>query len=392
MFMSKINCQNVAIAIVLSFVAAAHVGAATVTPVSCSSTDVQSAINNAANGATVLLPVCGTTTWNTTVTIPNTKGITLDGNNLVLVRGSLADWSPLIKISPNASTTTRITRFKMSDTKSSQGYFITTSGGNESSAKFRIDHCTFMGLEMLRHIGINDPIYGLLDHNTFTWSGNNEVIHNEAYGASSTAGWTNDVTPGSAQALYIEDNDFVNQTSGSPAYFWGGSAVQGYYGARTVIRYNTLTMAQIDMHGTAGAIGARWWEIYENTFVVVPNGNQDPYMAIRAGSGVIFNNHTGGATNLGIEEIELVEEDGGYPALYQIGRGKNQTLDPAYVWGNDGNMSIKSHSSNVQAGRDFILSSKPGYTPYTYPHPLQNGGGVTTSPTPEAPSNVRIIQ
>src|SRR4051812_39594951 len=139
--MLKINRQTIAAAIFLLLVLVWEAKAATVTPPSCSSTDVQNTINNAADGAVVLLPTCTTTTWNTTVIIPNTKGITLDGNNLIVMRGSLADWSPLIKISPNASTSTRVTRFNMSDTKSSQGYFITTSGGNESSAKFRIDHC-----------------------------------------------------------------------------------------------------------------------------------------------------------------------------------------------------------------------------------------------------------
>ena len=387
--MRKISHGTLALGLVLTI--GMGVGeAATRTASSCSSTDVQNAVNAAANGDTVQLPTCSSTTWNATVAIPSTKGITLDGNNANIVRGSVADWSPLVKLSPNGSTGSRITRFNMTDSKSIQGYFITTSGGNESSAKFRIDHCTFSGLNVLRHIGVNDPVYGVIDHNTFTFSGNNEVIHNEAYGADSTAGWSNDVVPGSGNALYIEDNTFNNQVSGNPAYFWGGSAVQGYYGARTVVRHNTFNMTQIDMHGTGGAIGARWWEIYDNTFNVAQNGNQDPYMAIRAGSGVIFNNHTSGAQNLGIEEIELVEEDSGYPAAYQIGRGKNQSLDPAYVWGNGSNMAIRSHSSNVAVNRDYYLTPKPGYTPYVYPHPLVTG--TPAIQTPQAPSNVRLIK
>src|SRR3990167_2350235 len=41
---------------------------------SCSSADVQNAINAASNGDRVLVPA-GTCTWTTAVSIPNTKGI-----------------------------------------------------------------------------------------------------------------------------------------------------------------------------------------------------------------------------------------------------------------------------------------------------------------------------
>jgi hypothetical protein len=337
----------------------------------------------------VKLPAGCTVTWNAGVSIPSSKGITLDGNGASVARGNLPDRSALISVSVNASTTTRITGFAFTDTKSAAGYFIVVGGGNESSAKFRIDHCSFTGMDLLTHVNIIAPIYGVIDHNSFTWDKNNEVIHNEAYGAASAAGWANNVVPGSADAVYIEDNTFKNVTSGNPAYFWGGSAVQGYYGARTVFRYNHVEMATVDMHGSPGMIGARWWEIYENTFHVVPNGDLDKAIGMRGGSGVIFNNHKTGRTNYKAG-IVLLEEDGGYPALYQIGRGKNQALDPAYVWGNDATMEVSSDSSNVQLNRDFFRSPKPGYTPYTYPHPLVTGGTAAPPPLP-GPTNVRII-
>jgi hypothetical protein len=322
------------------------------------------------------------------VSIPSSKGITLNGNGATVARGSLSSGNSLIELAPHSSVSSRITGFAFTDSKAATGDFIGIGGGNETTAKFRIDHCSFTGLDLLTHLRITAPVYGLIDHNTFTWNENNEVIHNEAYGAVSTAGWTNDVFPGSDQALYIEDNTFVNQVSGNPAYFWGGSAVQGYYGSRTVFRHNSVSMATVDMHGTPGMIGARWWEIYENTFNMVQNGNQDKYIGMRGGSGVIFNNHKTGFTNGGGGSILLVEEDGGYPALYQIGRGKNQSLDPAYAWNNDSSMPVESGSSNVQQNRDFFLSAKPGYTPYMYPHPLQNS---PTGSAPQAPQNLRIV-
>jgi hypothetical protein len=202
-------------------------------------------------------------------------------------------------------------------------------------------------------------------------------------GATDASGWSDDIVPGSPAAVYIEDNTFTNNgVSGNPAYFWGNSSVQAYYGARTVFRHNHLIMSQIDQHGTPGMIGVRWWEIYENLFDTdVPNASQCCFVSLRAGSGVVFNNHHVGA-NLNGNSIDLYEEDTGYPALYQIGRGKNQVLDPAYVWGNDAFFSVGSQTpAMVQVSRDYYLAQKPKYTPFTYPYPLTASGmpdpGVT---------------
>ena len=51
--------------------------AATVTAASCNASDVQTAVNSASNGDTVMIPACSQTNWSSTVTI--TKGITLQG-------------------------------------------------------------------------------------------------------------------------------------------------------------------------------------------------------------------------------------------------------------------------------------------------------------------------
>jgi len=390
---TTVNTIRLALLPALLCLAGMQAHAATVQLTSCAYADTQNAINSAADGDTIRLPAGCSVTWDAGVSLPGTKGLTLDGNGGAVVRGAMGSGAALIAISPNSATTTRVTGFAFSDTKQSVGYFIAV-GGSEGSAKFRIDHNTFMGISVLTHIRIAAPVYGVIDHNSFTWSTNNEVIHNEAYGSGSTAGWSNDVVPGSGEALYIEDNTFTNKTSGNPAYFWGGSAVQGYYGARTVFRYNKVEMATVDMHGTPGMVGARWWEIYENTFYVVPNGDMDKAIGMRGGSGVIFNNHKTGRIDYKAD-IVLYEEDSGYPATYQIGRGKNQVADPAYVWGNDASLSVGSGSSNVQAGRDFLLSPKPGYKPYVYPHPLVTGGGSPApAPAPTtlpAPTGLRLL-
>jgi hypothetical protein len=73
---------------------------------------------------------------------------------------------------------------------------------------------------------------------------------------------------------------------------------------------------------------------------------------------------------------------------------------PLYLWNNTANgssvgMVVTNGANHVQANRDYFNNGstpKPGYSPYTYPHPLQSGG-TAPPPTsaPAAPTNVRVI-
>jgi hypothetical protein len=107
-------------------------------------------------------------------------------------------------------------------------------------------------------------------------------------GPSDDSGWKDGIIPGGPGAVYLEDcrsiNNDPNLDTANSADFWGNSAIQSYCGARTVFRHSYLHMSHVDRHGTGGMIGARWWEVYENTFYVVQNGNQSEYIMMRAGS------------------------------------------------------------------------------------------------------------
>jgi hypothetical protein len=68
----------------------------------------------------------------------------------------------------------------------------------------------------------------------------------------------------------------------------------------------------------------------------------------------------------------------------------SQELEPTYVWGNtiNGNPAgVTIHNcpgscAHIKEGRDYLLFAKPGYTPFTYPHPLtQEAGSPPSSPT-----------
>jgi len=54
-----------------------------------------------------------------------------------------------------------------------------------------------------------------------------------------------------------------------------------------------------------------------------------------------------------------------------------QAADPIYLWNNTLNgqpVVVTSGYPNIQPARDFFNNTpKPGYTPYTYPHPMQTG-------------------
>jgi len=91
----------------------------------------------------------------------------------------------------------------------------------------------------------------------------------------------------------------------------------------------------------------------------------------------------------------------GYPGLDQIGRAQDadaenlqpQLHSPLYEWNNTvngqnlnpwvkgGGTPPHSERDHIKKNRDFFCDTpRPGYTPYTYPHPLTLGGGDTPAP------------
>jgi hypothetical protein len=382
--------------------------AATIQAASCSSADVQTAINNASNGDTVRTPGPCSVSWGSRVSIPNTKGITVDGG------GNTTLTSFAFNLNQNGASTSRITGFIITNGAPAANQSAITTKGSPTSATCRIDHNNFPATAAnATFITTSGNAPCLIDHNTFSAPGApDEFIHNFGLGSGDTSGWVDSVIPGGPAMVFVEDNTFTNNDS---TYLCSG--VQSYYGARTVVRHNSFVFCQVDQHGTPGMVGARWWEIYENTFNA--NGRaQCCYMAIRAGSGVIFNNHKTG-TNKANGSIDLFEEDSGtWPLAFQIGSGMNGQTDghstcsgvnssPAYVWGNDSTIPVTSQSGPVQVNRDYFLSAPQpssmraqqasgdscsttyNYVPYTYPHPLVSGATGTAL---QPPTNLRPLQ
>lgn len=362
----------------------------------------------AAAGDTIAVP-SGSFTWSTGVSL--TTAVSLVGagtanTTITNPSGTTSDGTPTVLLTCPSTGNMKVNNIAFS------GQDIIKVTSTDGYPAFWIDSCSFdnsttQSVFMWLYIS-GAP--GLISNCTFSAGSASEMIHHMGYGSTSTAGWTNDLTPAGSEMLFIEDCTFSKNIL-HDQYFWGTSAVQSYYGARTVVRHCTLNYCQIDQHGTAGNIGVRWWEVYDNNWVIptygAGGGNQSAYADFRAGSGVFWGNSLSGATNAVTGNVLFREEDtGSYPATYQVGRGwgstgSSQNLSPAYYWANDSGLTFDPDGGLVQSGRDVYSSStKPStlkvwqkstdtststysYTPYTYPHPLRSAPmPVITSVSP----------
>jgi hypothetical protein len=381
-----------------------------------SAPDVQAAINAAGSGAVVTIPA-GSFNWGTAVgtVLISGKGITLSGagssSTTINAQGPNGSFSGVLQIQTIGAASTRITGIAFA------GGWTVGVGGSPTGATYRIDNCSFDGTNspvnptMLSLFG-DGP--GLIDHCTFTAGGAAEMIHNNGVGAGNNAGWLDDINPGSAQLVYIENCTFICNGS---AFF--NTGVSGAYGCRTCVRHSTFNFSKFDQHGnsgTIGNIGTRWFEFYSNVFNVPADQNQSTFADLRDGSGVVFNITVSGGPNLGTGSIELTNDFAGstsYPIIYQIGRGLGQNSSPVYVWGMGSLASnVVSLSSYIEAGRDcFLSSAQPAnmvicerasdgrgttynYVPFTYPYPLNSNGIPTPGQAgqgPSAPSNLRVL-
>lgn len=369
---------------------------------SCSQTDIQAAIDTANEGDFVRVPA-GHCTWTTpgdnqpSVRIYQ-KGITLWGAGIdqtVITDGTTAEWNETpIRVDGLAGKPFRITGFTFIGNGVNDSFpTIMVSGDSKS---WRIDHIEFEDAK--RAISTSGQTYGVIDHCTF--SNHSYDINYQAINISSNdAVWQLPLALGTTEAVYIEDNLFD--------YSRFGNTVDGHIGARFVFRHNTLNGTYIEAHGFCCNLsrGTFSYEIYENT-ITGTSGNWVPF-SLRGGTGVVFDNTVNGTFGLpqvqvyndrscpdrpwqgvcdGTSPVDGNQESNGYPCRDQIGRSTDlpegqQTLEPLYEWGNFYNgadMDIVLNpgmcaqmADHIQENRDFYNDlTRPGYTPYVYPHPL----------------------
>jgi hypothetical protein len=412
--------RNVFIVLALVLLWISSAAAATHYSPTCSQSDVQAAIDKAATGDVIILPQ-GSCTWATTVTVPSTKTLTLAGAGM--------DKTIIIK-SPAGGDILNL---------SQSGSRVTGLQFNDGTVLFagdvwRIDHCKFIkistGTTGVSVRGNREQLHptGLVDNCVFQ---NSSILVAGWIGLMSNALWAQPLNLGSGDnVVYIEDNSFTHTVF--------GHAVDANYGGRYVFRYNTLNDVYIEAHSVQSSNnrGAQKWEIYNNTINQINRVMWTPFF-LRAGTGVVFNNTLTGTWTLPAITVDNVRSydatrtldqgwcngnskwDGnqpnlqGYPCRDQIGRstdqgpwtdwktgatGPPQQLVPAYAWNNKyGTQKFgfitKRDARNpihIVEGRDFVNNTvKPGYVPYTYPHPRRGETAITPAPAP-APETTTV--
>jgi len=374
---------------------------------SCSQSDVQFAINSAQDGDTVLVPA-GECIWDSEVSILN-KTITLIGSGSG-IGGTKINYGgsnhTLLEIDPGTKTgKVEITGFWFYGGESD--YWSGTAisfGGPKGWKNLRIHHNVFENNKQWTIVG-NAGTHGLIDQNTFIGSAHGIIFY-----GNGAEDWEEPLTLGSAEFFFVEDNHFDWDD-------WygvtGAACMDMNKGGRVVFRHNTIKYGFWETHDRArsGLVSANAYEIYNNNFWT--NTTKWKGLDVSAGTGVIWGNtFTGGGTwetdwtipigamdyksfdprslSLcdGTDPVDQnVPGEAGWRCQYQIGtQGEGPTAYsyPLFLWSNYNNSNLVGMECtagcevngrpHLLEGRDFINNGtipKPGYTSFTYPHPLR---------------------
>lgn len=381
----------------------------------------------AVDGDTITLPA-GTFTWNTQIRI--TKNITLSGagqgvtviyDNVPKAGGADSTVPILCTVSGDLRLTAFTVRGQAQDTGGFNKGTIVIGGSSHSA---RVDHVSIerpgTGAFVIK------GVWGVADHCYV--DGSNLKEGWQVYGADfADQIWEAPTNLGSGEGFYIEDSTYLGNGTG------GAGATDASQGGKFVFRHNTVINSNAGTHGTEGQRfrGVRSYEFYQNYFSCTISIMARAVL-LRGGTGVIWGNtfagndatHTGYNNAIATDEYRIWNtwqpwgvcngsnpwdqnsQPSGYAAIDQVGRGmcldqirgnppinqrtrtaawpRNQS-EPVYVWSNtwhpipnNGGQYIANNQSVAQIGRDIINNGNtpmPGYTPYTYPHPLASGAG-----------------
>ena len=444
----EIRFAKLLMMVVAAVTFASGVEAASRNAATCSSADVQRAVDSSQNGDTVVVPA-GNCTWGDQVSVVN-KTVSLVG------AGSGAGGTHIVYSGTDQHAFFFINVGNQTGYMEVSGFWLDKpatgvqlySGfvqvyGPVGWKNFRYHHNRMTSAnDRDWHIVVNYSIHGLIDHNVFEGRFGGLLIR-----GLSESDWTSPLTLGSADWLFVEDNTFNAVPAPSPydGIQFGVNDLQ--HGGRVVFRNNVVNNAFFQTHDRmrTGYAAGHAYEIYNNQFVAQPGYAIHKGVELNSGTGVVYGNSFTGWFNyaIGMRDYKTagpwvnngtvnvlpcngsdpldqnVSGQSGWRCQYQVGThnfGANTISYPVYFWsntcdGDDGGCSGGSQpgivddsvteapynrptSSHVQPGRDYInngTTPKPGYTPFAYPHPLQSGaGGSSSLGTPEPPRNLRI--
>lgn len=368
-------------------------GGGTVTALSCSQLDVQTAINNATAGQTVNIPA-GNCTWGGANAVQiNGKAITLNGaSNTTTIINLPRDVSTVFHVTKSTSGVTRIQNinFKVNLTgtvkatphpvvfdgpwPNGQPIVFTNNVINLNVADFSTI-ATPGGV-----IAANNVVHGTVVGDTFfaLKQPNDNTSWNTAnsFGTRDTTGWMN---------TYIETNTLDG----------GANATDCDDECRVVYRFNIgQTGGTFNSHGAdTSPQGMRQFEIYGNNLTITfpapgsCGGNTAPsninqWIWIRGGTGFIYNNAVQplfsqcwgqkAMTKLAIRNIEDNFRPTGttcatitYPSYHQLGQDFNGTsffTNPIQFWGNTAIGSATTNGFHLQVTAGFMFVFNPDGT------------------------------
>jgi hypothetical protein len=313
-------------ALILS--AVVDVRASSITATSCNQADVQTALNSASAGDTVIIPA-GNCAWTSGIYWAAPPDVIVRGaGNLatpgggdatVIVDNSLSG-SPLLTINTNASG-----KFRLAG--------ITFKGGSGAIKETGLVAITgFSKLMRVDHIHINMQTYtvanagkpmvfsawlnGVLDHSIFDASslGHIQVQHSFYGTAQENNGDESFAAPtgfGTSDFVFMEDNQYSSN-------FYGGIMTDCNGGGRMVVRYNsTSSAAPGQTHPTGGAVGGRGCrahELYGN--VAAPAVGEQPAFSfswMSSGVSLVWGNTSVGASKQFIHLDSMRKNKDTYP-------------------------------------------------------------------------------
>jgi hypothetical protein len=313
-------------AILLSLLFARVAQAQTINAASCSSTDVQNALNSVTtDGTTVVIP-SGTCTWSSQVTYNQAFSTTIQGAGNPIGSDSLgnpigySDQTSIFDLFGNSSQSTFVINtaagkfFRMtgvsflftSSQTTSRNNGVIDLGGNSHSV--RLDHNHFGAGICCRMINVSSGnVWGVLDHNYLDITNGVNVNQIEINGANwgglgdpnGDQSWADFSYFGSGKFLFVENNTFT--TTG------GATSPDIQKGGRVVWRYNTMVNVRTQTHilGHDGSTGRdrspRAWEFYKNT-VTYPLANYPYLMDYEGGTSLYWGNNVSGFTGQFIRE------------------------------------------------------------------------------------------
>jgi hypothetical protein len=405
-----------------------YANAADIVASSCTTADVQTAVNAAVDGDRVLIPN-GSCSW--TSGISTTKQIIIQAQNYTPTPGGTmtrnvtitnnAGTTPLFSLTSGNSYHVGFVGIRFNDGSGTGNYLRFSGSGTkvpllaDCSFEYEIrygDNPTNAMIAWLSSGGVIWNTWWASKRTSPSQVGGSTMFmdHPRAWNTASTMGQldTNGIIN-----VYVENSTGID----IDAIF------DVDQGARLVVRNNYFDGTWFLTHGfTSGLWGAgRHVEIYDNTFRSTRTDEtrnlSGRYFWLRAGTMLATGNDVAGpvrtqdyGSTIQILNIGDNTSPSGSDAPMQPGwghDGTNNVRDPMYVWGNTGAMGsavgFNNQSGNWQAvtivatspgqvdGELFVnLGAKPGWSRYTYPHParaaIENTTPDTTPPT--TPTNL----